>query len=225
MGDAVNKRSCSFCQSSEREIYEEALLNGDMSPKQLDKEMGWRSNTADRHFRNHMGEYHMASNPTCKICSNPQRAEMEQLYFSDGSQSDAIAKELGIGESSVFHHMKHHFQPMVQRSAATEVAIQVGQEMSTLRTNTERLNERLNDFLDETSIHEDGFVRDAVTLHKEVRESIKDLLKLDERWGVQNDTPQINQTINVLKVELAKESPETWKRIRESLLEHGEDAV
>ena len=97
--------------------------------------------------------------------------------------------------------------------------------MTTLRGNVERLNQRLNTYLDETSVHEDGFVKDAVSLHKEVRESIKDLMKMEEQWGTKNETPQINQTINVLKVELSKESPETWKRIRESLLESGEDAT
>ena len=225
MGDAVSKRSCSFCMSSEREIYEEALLNGDMNPKQIDKEMSWRTNTAERHYRNHMGEFHLTSNHTCKLCTDPKRAECENRFFADGTESDAIAEELGVSENSVYHHMKFHFQPLVQRSAATEVAIQVGGEMTTLRTNVERLNQRLNDYLDETSVHEDGFVRDAVTLHKEVRESIKDLMKMEDQWGTKSDTPQINQTINVLKVELSKESPETWKRIRESLLEHGEDAL
>ena len=225
MGDAITKRSCAFCTSSERAIYEEALLNGDMSPKQIDKEMGWRANTSDRHFRNHMGEYHMASNHSCVICTNPSRAEIESMYFSDGSLSQQIAEQLEISENTLLHHMKYHFQPLVQQSAATEVAIQVGQEMNTLRSNVERLNQRLNDYLDETSIHEDGFVRDAVSLHKEVRESIKDMMKMNEQWGTQSDTPQINQTINVLKVELSKESPETWKRIKESLLEKGDESV
>ena len=225
MGDAVSKRSCSFCMSSEREIYEEALLNGDMNPKQIDKEMSWRTNTAERHYRNHMGEFHLTSNHTCKLCTDPKRAEYESRFFADGTESDAIAEELEVSENSVYHHMKFHFQPLVQRSAATEVAIQIGGEMTTLRTNVERLNQRLNDYLDETSVHEDGFVRDAVTLHKEVRESIKDLMKMEDQWGTKSDTPQINQTINVLKVELSKESPETWKRIRESLLEYGEGAL
>ena len=222
--EQVVKRSCAFCQSEERESLEEALLGG-LSPKALDKEMGWRTNTSERHYRNHMGEFHLASNHTCKLCTDPLRAEYESRYFADGTESDAIAEELQIPENSVYHHMKFHFQPLVQKSAATEVAIQIGGEMTTLRTNVERLNQRLNDYLDETSVHEDGFVRDAVTLHKEVRESIKDLMKMEDQWGTKSNTPQINQTINVLKVELSKESPETWKRIRESLLENGEDAL
>ena len=72
--EQVTKRSCAFCQNEEREIFEVALLNGEISARQLDKDMSWRANTADRHFRNHMGEYHMAANPSCVICSHTQRA-------------------------------------------------------------------------------------------------------------------------------------------------------
>ena len=46
---------------------------------------------------------------------------------------------------------------------------------------------------------------------------------MNDQWGTSGDTPQINQTINVLKVELSKESPETWKRIRAQLLEQEEE--
>ena len=118
--------------------------------------------------------------------------------------------------------MKTHFQPLVQRSAATEVVVKVGQEVNVLRNNVERLNGKLHDFLDESTGYEDGFVRDAVTLHKEVRESIKDLLKMNEAWGTSTEGTQVNQTINILKVELAKESPDTWKRIKAELLQNGE---
>lgn len=213
----VVKRSCAFCQIEERETLEEALTNGEMSCSQLDKDMSWRANTADRHYRNHMGQYHMAANPSCTICSHPLRAEFEDRFFSDGSQSDTIAKELEIKETTVYHHMKHHFQPLVQRSAATEVAITVGNEITVLRGNVERLNGKLAELLDEGDVHDDGFVRKAVSLHKEVRESIKDLTKVQDQWGIMGEGSQVNQTINILQVELAKESPESWKRIKTKL--------
>jgi len=72
-------------------------------------------------------------------------------------------------------------------------------------------------------VHEDGFVRDAVSLHKEVRESIKDLLKMNEQWSPTTENNQINNTINILKLELGKESPESWARVRKQLLEHAGD--
>ena len=218
-GARITKRSCAVCQSEQRDELEEMLMSGDMTAKQMDKDMGWRANTADRHYRNHMGEYHMAANPSCKICSHPHRAEFESRYFQDGSESEQIASELEVSESTVYHHMKHHFQPLVQRTAAVEVALTVGKELDILRGNVERLNDKLSELLSEGSVHEDGFVRDAVSLHKEVRESLKDMLKLNNDWGSDSNETTVNQTINVLKLEMSKESPETWSRIRAQLIE------
>ena len=219
------KRSCAFCQNDERVTLEEALTDGEISCKQLDKDMGWRANTADRHYRNHMGQYHMAANPSCIICTHGQRAEFEERFFSDGSESENIAKELDIKETTVYHHMKHHFQPLVQRSAAAEVAITVGEEVNVLRGNVERLNSKLDELMNEGDVHEDGFVRKAVSLHKEVRESIKDLTKFQDQWGVVGEGAQVNQTINILQVELAKESPDSWKRIKSKLQAEMEELV
>tara|TARA_B100001113_G_scaffold343216_1_gene330287 strand:+ start:3700 stop:4383 length:684 start_codon:yes stop_codon:yes gene_type:complete len=223
--EPVMKRSCAFCQSDDRSVLEEAIKSGEISCEQLDKDMGWRANTADRHYRNHMGQYHMAANPSCVICSSENRAEYENRFFSDGTQSELIAEELDIKETTVYHHMKHHFQPLVQRSAATEVAITVGNEITVLRSNVEKLNNKLSELMEEGSVHEEGFVRNAVTLHKEVRESIKDLTGFQDKWGIQNDGAQVNQTINILKVELAKESPDSWKRIKSKLQAEMEDVV
>ena len=223
--EPVMKRSCAFCQSDDRSVLEEAIKSGEISCEQLDKDMGWRANTADRHYRNHMGQYHMAANPSCVICSSENRAEYENRFFSDGTQSELIAEELGIKETTVYHHMKHHFQPLVQRSAATEVAITVGNEITVLRSDVEKLNNKLSELMEEGSVHEEGFVRNAVTLHKEVRESIKDLTGFQDKWGTQTDGTQVNQTINILKVELAKESPDSWKRIKSKLQAEMEEVL
>tara|TARA_R100001377_G_scaffold78276_1_gene55919 strand:+ start:2423 stop:3100 length:678 start_codon:yes stop_codon:yes gene_type:complete len=216
----VVKRSCAFCICDERDGLEVQMLQGALSARQLDKDMGWRSNTADRHYRNHMGEYHMAANTDCVICTTPMRADYEHAFFEDGTVSVSIAEDLGVPEDSVYHHMKHHFQPLVQKTAAIEVALVAGQEINLLRSNAEKLNHKLAELLDEGTVHEDGFVRDAVSLHKEVRETVKDLLRFQDQWGAQSDGQQVNQTFNVLQVELGKESPETWMRIKRQLEEN-----
>jgi len=95
----------------------------------------------------------------------------------------------------------------------------VGQEVNVMRSNLERLNGKFDELMDESSVHEDGFIRNAVSLHKEVRESLKDLVRLQTTWGASSEGTQVNNTINILKVELAKESPESWKRIKASLQE------
>ena len=94
-----------------------------------------------------------------------------------------------------------------------------------MRENVEGLNHKLQQLMSEGSVHEEGFVRDAVTLHKEVRESIKDLLKFEEKWGGEPEVQTVNNTINVLKVELAQESPDVWRRLKKRLLEQGDVEV
>ena len=74
---------------------------------------------------------------------------LDRRFFEDGSESEAIAEELGIAESSVYHHMKHHFQPLVQRSAAAEITLVVGEEINALRSNVELLNVKLTELLND----------------------------------------------------------------------------
>jgi len=47
---------------------------------------------------------------------------------------------------------------------------------------------------------------------------VKDLVKMQETWGATTENNEIHNTINILKVELGKESPETWARLREKLV-------
>ena len=213
----VTKRSCAFCQFDDRDDLEKALVEGDLTPKQLDLEMGWRENTSDRHFRNHMGEYHLAANTQCKVCMHDQRAELEMKYFERAITSEDISALIECPEESVYRHMKYHFQPLVKRDASYAVSIKVGEEVNVLRGNVEKLNDKLQGLFDSGSVHQEDFVNDAVKLHKEVRESIKDLMKYQDMWMAEPETKMVADTINILKVELGKESPETWKRLKKKL--------
>ena len=80
-GERVIKRSCAFCVCEDRDSFEEQMLQGFISARQLDKDMGWRANTADRHYRNHMGDYHMAANTECALCTTPMRGEYERVFY------------------------------------------------------------------------------------------------------------------------------------------------
>ena len=224
-GERQTKRSCPFCQHEERDVFEQNIIDGIATAQVLDKDMGWRANTAERHMKNHTGTYHEGANHSCVVCTHDDRRFLEVAYFEGERTTDDIAEELDCSEEAVYRHMKHHFQPMVQRAAVAEVVMTVGQETDTLRSNVELLNHKLSELLNEGSVHEDGFVRDAVALHKEVRESIKDLVKLQENWGPTTENNEIHNTINILKVELGKESPESWARIREKLMDHVEEEI
>jgi len=120
--------------------------------------------------------------------------------------------------------MKHHFQPLVKKSATAIVTIKVGQEVDLLRQNVEGMNNKLSQLMTEASIHDEGAVSDLVKLHKEVRETLKDLVKYQEKWS-EPEEKMVANTINILKVEMSKESPDTWKRVKHALLNQtdGED--
>ena len=219
MSGRVTRQSCAFCQHGDRDNLEEGLTAGSVIPKLLDKDMGWREGTADRHFRNHMGEFHMGSNSDCVVCTHPERAEVEQGYFMGGMTSETIADIIGCSESTVYHHLKHHLKPLIQKSAADIVSIATGKEIDMMRSNLERVNGELDLFLDDADRNDPAYIKNLVSLHKEVRDTLTTMVRFQEKaMGDGSQTIQAD-TVNILKVELAKESPEVWKRVRSKLLE------
>lgn len=220
VGERITRASCGFCQDDERDGLEQLMKDGIVIAKQLDKDKGWREGTADRHFRNHMGEYHMGSNSECLFCTSHKRESLEMAYYNAAMTTQEIAEDIGgdIAESSVYHHLKHHLKPVVQKGAADIIAIQAGGEMESVRNNLNRLNGELGFFLDDADRNDPQYVRNIVSLHKEVRDTIHMMMKIQDR-AAGNVTENINaQTINILKVELAKESPEVWRRLRTKLM-------
>ena len=190
----------------------------------LDRDKGWRTNTAERHMRNHAGENVTGSNYRCPICTSDNRGLYEVAYFDEGMTTEEIANEVDCSEDAVYRHMKEHFQPLVRRSSTAIVSIKVGEELGVIRSNTEKLNEKLTRYMDEVSIHDDNAIGDMVRLNKEIRESIKDLMAFQSQWA-QPEEKTVTNTINILKVGMAKESPETWMRVREALLRGDSDVL
>lgn len=218
MAERITRASCKFCQDDGRDSLEQMMKSGVITAKQLDKDMGWREGTADRHFRNHMGEYHMNSNSECKLCTSDRRESLEMAYFNASMTVEEIALDVQMPESSVYHHLKHHLKPVVQKGAADLIIIEAGKEMDSLRSNLSRINGELGHFLDDADRNDPQYVRNIVSLHKDVRETIKDMLRVQERAAGSTTENMTAQTINILKVELAKESPEVWARLRGKLM-------
>ena len=181
-----NKRSCPFCQHGDREELEQSIIDGVADARMMDKDMGWRANTAERHMRNHVGDYHVGANHSCAVCTDDDRRMLEVAYFEGERTTEDNA----------------------------------GQEINILRENVQSLNGKLSQFMQESSVHDDGVIGDMVRLHKEVRETLKDLSMYQEKWA-EPTTNVANNTINVLKVELGKESPDVWKRVKASLMASG----
>ena len=208
-----------MCQHAQRDEFEQGLTDGVVIPKHLDKDMGWREGTTDRHFRNHMGDYHLESNSDCVFCTHHVRSELEHAYFTGSMPTEEITKEIGCAESSVYHHLKHHLKPLVQKSAAPLIMIEAGKEMGALRSNIERLNGELNLIMDDADRNEPNYVRNLTMLHREVRETLTMMMKLQDRSMGEVEQNIQAETVNILKIELAKESPEIWARIRNKLIQ------
>ena len=65
--------------------------------------------------------------------------------------------------------------------------------------------------MEETNIHQDGAITDMVKLHR-VRETLNDLLNI--QINGQNQKKMVANTINILKVEMSKESPDAWSVLK-----------
>jgi len=227
MAERITRASCRLCQCEERDALEEELSNGIVTAKDLDKRMGWRENTSDRHFRNHMGDYHLGSNSECAVCTYFNRYQVEEDYYNGDVTTDAIAEMCGCSESTVYNHIKHHLKPLVQATAAPIIALKAGEEMETLRGNVEKLNGELGHLFDNPDRNDPQFYGNLQRMHKEVRETVKDILKIQEHamGGVSPEASINANTVNLIKVELAKESPEVWRRIRAGIIGEEEEKV
>ena len=96
MAERITRASCRLCQHEDRDELENELREGIIAPKDLDKRMGLRENTADRHFRNHMGDYHMASNSECTVCTHFNRFAIEEDFYNGDTTTEAIAEQCGV---------------------------------------------------------------------------------------------------------------------------------
>jgi len=225
MAERITRVSCRFCTHEERDALEEEIVNGIVTAKDLDKRMGWRENTSDRHYRNHMGEYHLGSNSECTVCTYFNRYQVEEDYYNGDVTTEAIAEMCGCSETTVYNHLKNHLKPLVAATAAPVIALKAGEEMETLRSNVEKLNGELGHLFDNPDRNDPQFYSNLQRMHKETRETIKDILKIQERamGGQATEAGITAHTVNLIKVELAKESPDVWRRIRSQIVDEGEE--
>ena len=216
----VTKRSCPFCQHPSRDELEEALLSGSISPKELDKKMGWRLNTSDRHFRNHMGDYVMSSNPKCVLCTDPMRKHYEQALNEGNISSEDVSSALKTTKAQVQRHMKHHLTPIVQESAAMMIAKKEVNEVDLLSNNVAKLDTRLEQVFNELGNDLDPKMIDALTkLAREIRESLKYLMEFKGKLIHKRQDTIIVAQMQIVQEVLAQNNPEIWLDIKQKMQE------
>ena len=212
------RKSCKFCQHKDFEGLEQDILSGNITCDEVDKQQGWFSGTAKKHMQNHLGAYHDSSNPSCKLCTNPNRADLEvRIKEGELSPSDA-AEYLGCSVDQVQLHMKKHLQPLVQQHAAMDIARIEVNEIDVLAGNVGLLQDKVGELLNETELSTKQI--DSLTkLAKEIRESLKYLLEFKGQLVHKREETVIIQQVEVIQKVLIERYPEIWTEIRDDVAE------
>lgn len=232
MAGRKTRANCHFCQHPNRDDFEHQIRIGALDVKALDKDQGWPEGAAHRHMRRHSGEYHNNSNSECPVCTNPDRAIIEEAILEGRASIEDFAAEMGIEEGTLFDHMEKHTKPLIQQQVEIEA---LPQAMTTVRESLLRVQKNMNrmdrilsmhldqvenDMMDEDAMVSTQDLQLAIKMHKEVRETLTDLAK----WMDKAETIEQSQSMNVLTViqaHFAEKSPAEWRELRQSLAEAG----
>ena len=216
----VNRKRCGLCQADNREELESSLEMGTTTCDELDAIHNWRSGTTAQHQRNHMGEYKMASNPKCVLCTDPMRKHYEQALNEGSISSEAVSSALDTTKNQVQRHMKHHLTPIVQESAALMIAKKEVNEVDLLSNNVAKLDRRLEQVFDSLGNDLDPKMIDALTkLAREIRESLKYLMEFKGKLIHKRQDTIIVAQMQVVQEVLAQNNPEIWLDIKQKMQE------
>lgn len=232
MGGRQTRKNCSFCGHPERDSLEQNINSGVYSSEELDREQGWAEGTTHRHMRRHSSEYHNNSNSNCPLCTHPERSLIEESILNQTAGIDDFAEELDIPSSLISTHMNNHRTALIQKEVKVEVmpkAIRSAHDsLNRIESNMNRLDRLFvlvldkleNDIADEDEIFELKELDTAIKLHKEVRETLKDLAVWMEK--TENvDKQQSVSIIEVLQQVFSEKAPEEWREMRSALAQAG----
>ena len=211
---------------------EENINSGVYASEELDKEQGWAEGTTHRHMRRHSSEYHNNSNSNCPLCTHPERSVIEESILNQTAGIDDFSEELDIPSSLISTHMNNHRTALIQKEVRVEIipkAIRSAHDSLTrIETNMNRLDRLFelvldkleNDIADENEIFELKELDTAIKLHKEVRETLKDLAV----WMERTDNVEKQQSVSIVEVlqnVFSEKAPEEWREMREALAKAG----
>jgi len=216
---AKTRKRCRFCQHPDREQLEERLTSLQITPDELDVEMQWPSGVSARHLRNHMDtEYTDQSNPRCALCTSPQRQELEIAIHEGEISPTTVAADLGITRQQVMKHMNKHLKPIVQKSAAMEIAKRELNEVDMLSDNIHRLEEKIELLFAEDDLNP-KYIDSLTKLAKEIRESLKYMLEFKGQLVHKRQDTIIVAQMQVVQEVLAQQHPQVWLDIKKQMEE------
>ena len=217
----IIRKRCGLCQHEDREELESMLETGQIiTCDALDQQNDWRSGTSAQHQRNHMGNYEKASNPRCKLCTDPMRKHYEMAIKDGEISTDAVASALDITKQQVQRHIKHHLTPVVQESAAMMIAKKEVNEVDMLANNVQKLDHRLEQVFQELENDLDPKMIDALTkLAREIRESLKYMMEFKGKLIHKRQDTIVIAQMQIVQEVLAQNNPEIWLDIKNKMQE------
>jgi len=216
----VTRKRCALCQHEDREELERMLETTEINCDALDEREGWRSGTSAKHQRNHMGDFELASNPKCVLCTDPMRKHYE-LGLSNGDLTpEELGEALETSKVQIQRHMKHHLQPLVQQSAATMIAKKEINEIDIISTNIQKLDVRMNQVFDDLGSDLDPKMIDALAkLAREIRESLRFSLEAKGKLVSKRQDTIIVAQMQIVQEVLSQNNPQIWLDIKEKMQE------
>ena len=216
----IIRKRCGLCQHEDREELESMLETGQITCDALDQRNDWRSGTSAQHQRNHMGNYEKASNPRCKLCTDPMRKHYEVAIKDGDISTDAVASALDITKQQVQRHIKHHLTPVVQESAAMMIAKKEVNEVDMLANNVQKLDHRLEQVFQELGNDLDPKMIDALTkLAREIRESLKYMMEFKGKLVHKRQDTIVIAQMQIVQEVLSQNNPQIWLDIKEKMQE------
>ena len=212
----VKRRRCKLCNHNERDDLEAQLETLAVAPDDLDKKMKWASGTSARHQRNHMGDYVDASNHLCKLCTHELRPFIEEQLSEGNATPNAISIMVECSEEQIKRHMSKHLQPLVQKSAATLIAMKDIDEVESLSRNIARLEEKIDILFEQEEMHP-KYVDSLTKLAKEIRESLRYLMEFKGKLIHKRQDTVIVAQMQIVQEVLAQNHPQVWLDVKSKM--------
>jgi hypothetical protein len=214
----VTRKRCKVCNLDNREEIEVQLETMVITTDELDRQMNWSSGTTARHQRNHMGEYFDASNPQCNICTHEIRGLIEQ-QLKEGEVTPAlVARIADCTEEQVKRHMRKHLQPLVQKAAASIIAVKEVDEIESLTKTINRLEEKIDILFEQDEMHP-KYVDSLTKLAKEIRESLRYLMEFKGKLVHKRQDTIIVAQMQIVQEVLAQNHPQVWLDVKSKMEE------
>jgi len=190
-----------------------------MEANALDREEGWRAGTTRKHMQEHLNSYHDDSNDKCALCVASNRKDLEAAIVDGHMKPSKVAAYLEVGVDLINLHMKKHLKPIVQQSAALDVARVELNEIELLSQNVQMLQGKIQQFIIDNDDLDFKTVDSLVKLSKEIRESLKYALEFKGKLVHKREETVVIQQIEVIQKVLIERYPEVWTEIRDDIAE------